>query len=161
MKIGKLFLGAAVLAMAGVVSAETLHQKREGEDGTDKKYLEVKEMKDASGGRIARVKGSMNQWGYVSYWMGIATPEGPSIIRIRVYNDGEPSAAYGVYKHGPDGQELLQKLTIPADAKKDAFVDIDIPVKNAKSEWGGVTLKKFEKNDKPGPWIDTVSVLLP
>ncbi len=160
MKLSKLMLGLAVLGLTTLGFAESVHQKAAGDRASDKKFLETKEMKGAESGKISRLKGEMPQWGYVSYWMGIATPAGKSIIRFRVYVDGTDVAAYGVYKHSTEGQELIKKLEIPKDAEKDTFVTIDIPV-DSKIEWGGVTFKKFEKNDKPGPWIDQVSVVLP
>lgn len=136
------------------------HQKIQGENPTkEKKHMEVKEIKGAEDGKVGRVKGSMNQWGFISYWMGIPTPDGKSKIRIRVYNDGQPTATYAVYIN-VDGQKFIKKIEIPAGAKKNAFVNIDIPIE-ADAEWSGIFLKKFEKNDKPSPWIDSISVIVP
>jgi len=39
-------------------------------------------------------------------------------------------------------------------------VNVDFPVK-ATDEWAGVIVKKADKSDKPSPWIDTVSAVLP
>lgn len=161
MKLFRMFTLAAAVLLASVAGAEQVHQKAAGEKAAgDKKLIEIKEIKGAESGKLARVKGEMNQWGYVSYWMGIPAPAGKSVIRLRIYVDKEPTAAFGVYTHSAEGQELVRKLELPADAKPDTFITVDIPV-DAKTEWGGVTLKKFEKSDKPGPWIDQVSVVLP
>ena len=161
MKHVKLIVIALALSLAIFANAEEeVHQKIQGETPTkEKKHMEVKEVKGAEDGKVGRVKGSMNQWGFVSYWMGIPTPDGKSKIRIRVYNDGTPTASYAVYI-SVDGQKFIKKIEIPADAKKNAFINIDIPVE-ADAEWSGIFLKKFEKNDKPSPWIDSISVLVP
>lgn len=146
----------AIFANAG----EEVHQKAQGEAPTkEKAKMEIKEVKGAEEGKIARVKGDMNQWGFVSYWLGIPTPDGKSTIRFRIYNDGQPTSTYAVYIN-VDGQKFIKKIEIPADAKANSFVNIDIPVE-ADAEWSGIFLKKFEKSDKPSPWIDSISVLVP
>jgi hypothetical protein len=160
MKTTKMIVTAIALSFAIFANAEEVHQKIQGENPTKgKEHIQVKAIKGADSGKVGRVKGSLNQWGFVSYWMGIPTPDGKSIIRIRVYNDGNPTATYAVYID-VDGQKFIKKLEIPANAKKDAFVNIDIPV-NVDAEWSGIFLKKFEKTDKPSPIIDTISVIVP
>lgn len=168
MKIAK-FLTATLscsLFLALSSPAETVHQKAAGDaalkgDGkTAKDVLEIKPSTEADNGKIVRVKGSVGQWDYVAYWLGIPVPTGDSILRFHIYNDESETASYNIYIKDASGQTMLGKLEIPSDAKKDAFVNVDFPVK-ATAEWSGVIVKKADKSDKPSPWIDTVSAVLP
>lgn len=150
---------AAIACM--VINAETVHQKLPGTSFTgQKKYVETKEVKGSTHGKVARVIGKMNQWGYVAYWFGIPAPEGESIVRFKIYVDKDPVAVYGVYVKTDGDQKFIKRLKLPKDAKPGTFVTIDIPVKSD-VEWSGMILKKFEKSDKPSPWIDTVSIVIP
>ena len=168
MKIQLLSLAALTLCFATAASAETVHQKANGDkafasagvSALDKKLVEVKDEAKADDGKITRIVGSTPQWGFVSYWFGIAAPAGKSTIRFHIYVDADPIADFGVYRLSPSGQEFLAKLKIPADAKPNTYVTVDVPV-DAKEDWSGVALKKMVASDKPGPWIDTVSVVLP
>ena len=76
MKTTKMIVTAIALSFAIFANAEEeVHQKVQGENSTKgKKHMEVKEVKGAEDGKVGRVKGSMSQWGFVSYWMGIPTP---------------------------------------------------------------------------------------
>ncbi|HPO90802.1 MAG TPA: hypothetical protein P5105_03590 [Victivallales bacterium] len=146
----------AIFANAG----NQVHQKVQAENPTNEKNkMEIKEVKGAEEGKVARVKGSMNQWGFVSYWLGIPTPDGKSTIRLRVFHDGNSPAIFAVYIN-LEGQKFIKKIEIPEDAENNTFVNIDIPVETD-AEWSGIFLKKFEKSDKPSPWIDSITVLLP
>lgn len=159
MKKTALLFIAAVSCM--VVNAEKIHQKLPGTSFTGKKELvESKQVKEATNGKVARMSGKMVQWGYVAYWFGIPAPEGKSIVRFKIYVDKTPVAAYGVYIKTENGQKFIKKLEIPEDAKPESFITIDVPVESD-VEWSGLILKKFEKSDKPGPWLDTVSIVLP
>lgn len=148
------------------VFAETVHQRADGDaalkgDGKSaKEVLETKTDADASSGKISRVKGTLGQWDYVAYWFGVKVPAGESVLRFHIYNDGSDTASYMIYVKDANGQNMLGKLEIPADAKKDAFINVDLPVK-ASEDWSGVVVKKADKTDKPSPWIDTVSAVLP
>lgn len=158
----------AMFVMAGMARAETIHQTINGDkiyasDGgsaVEKGKMEVKKVDGATSGEVARVKGDMNQWGYVTCWFGIPTPEGKSIARFRIYVDGQKTAKYMLYTAGKNGTNQVGELKVPADAKENTFVTVDVPI-DAKQEWSGLTIKKAEKSDLPSPWIDTVSVVLP
>lgn len=158
-------IASLVLFLAALSArAETVHQRLEGSaahkgDGGKAVTAGVMETKTFAGTEAARVTAAMNQWGYVTYWMGLTTPPGAAIIRITVFNTGEPSAVYAVYISG-GSKDPVGRITIPADAPKDAPVQIDIPVNLAK-EWSGITIKKFSPDNLPGPWIQSVSVVLP
>jgi hypothetical protein len=162
----KLLTLSCTLLFALSAFAETVHQKADGDsalkgDGqAAKDVLEVKPLTEADSGKIVRIKGTVGQWDYVAYWFGIQVPAGESTIRFRVYNDGADTASYIVYIQTPNGQDLLGKLEIPAAAQKNAFVNVDLPVKSSE-DWSGVLVKKADKTDKPSPWIDTVSAVLP
>ena len=168
----KLFVHVMVvmtaLAFAAAADAETVHQTLDGDkihtgDGgnaVEKGKMESKKVDGAEGGTVARVKGDMEQWGYVTAWFGVPTPAGGSVIRFRVWVDGEKPAKYMLYVRGKDAQSQVGELKIPADATKDTFVTVDVPVTSA-AEWSGLTIKKAEKSSLPSPWIDTVSVVLP
>lgn len=168
MKIPKPLLLALVCSVSFTLDtfAETVHQKAAGDaalkgDGkTAKEVLEVKPSAEAASGQVARVKGSLGQWDYVAYWFGLRVPAGDSILRFHIFNDGSDTASYMIYIKDASGQTMLGKLEIPADAPKNGFVNIDFPVK-ATDEWSGVIVKKADKSDKPSPWIDTVSAVLP
>jgi hypothetical protein len=161
---------AMALCLATVSFAETVHQKSEGANAyasgggagsaVEKKLMEVKTEEKADSGKIARVAGSVKQWGFVSYWFGIPTPAGKATLRFRIYVDDDAVADFGVYRVSKSGQDFLAKLKIPADAKPKTYVTVDVPV-DSKDEWSGITLKKMDNSDKPSPWIDTVSVVLP
>lgn len=158
-----LLASALLLALCLPISAETMHQTLKGTaaykgDGSDAVESGLMETKVVDNAKVARVKGSMNQWGYVTYWMGQRTPPGTATVRIRVYNTDEPLAGYAVYVSGGPN-EPYGKVAIPADAPANGFVDINIPVALAK-EWSGIVLKKITKDELPGPWIESVSVIL-
>jgi hypothetical protein len=146
--------------------ADTIFQTVRGEDASapgggtaaDKKLTETKDIE--GGAKVAHVVGSMNQWGYISFWFGQIVPAGKVVIRVNVYVDDTATAQYGVYADFKSGQALLKKLTIPADAKKGTIVAIDLPV-DQPEEWNGVLLKKFDSSTNPSPWIDSVSVVVP
>jgi hypothetical protein len=158
-------LAFCLLANANAYS-ETIHQTVRGEaaaapDGgtaLSKKLIETKSIPGAE--TVARLVGPAKQWAYVSFWFGIPAPAGKSVIRFKVYVDDTATADYGVYARLKTGQTFLAKLVVPADAKKNSFVDIDIPV-DSPAEWNGASLKKMDTSDKPSPWIDSVSVVLP
>jgi len=168
MKIAKFFVVALSCGVlfTHTAPAETVHQKAPGESALKgdgklaKDVLETKAVEGADSGKVVRAKGSLGQWDYVAYWFGIKVPAGDSVLRFRVYNDGDATASYAIYMRDENGQNMIGKLEIPADAAKDSFVNIDIPV-SATEEWSGVIVKKAEKTDKPSPWIDTISAVLP
>jgi hypothetical protein len=166
MRLKKSLVVVGVLGMALSGFAASVHQMVEGEgayvggqNAVKAGKMEVKEVEGASKGKVARVSGAMNQWGFVSYWFGLATPEGKSIIRFRVYVDETPTSTYGVYVSSKSGQKHIAKLKVPDDAKPGTFVDVDIPVEYDE-DWSGVAFKNFQNNDKPSLWIDTVSTLI-
>ncbi len=167
MKLRSLAIIAAVFAFTMNAYSETVHQTQKGEAGcldggksaVEGKVIETKELAGAESGKVARTLGSLSQWGFVSYWFGIPTPAGKATLRFRIYVDGE-SSSHSIYLYGENGQADLAPLNIPADAKQKSFVNIDIPVDSAK-EWSGIAVKKTEKSDKPGPWIDSIKVILP
>lgn len=168
MKIAKFLIIAASCGLLLTFNslAETVHQKAPGDsalkgDGKSAKdVLETNTVAGADSGKVVRAKGSLGQWDYVAYWFGIKVPAGDSVLRFRVYNDGSATASYAIYMRDANGQNMVGKLEIPANAAKDSFVDIDLPV-TASEDWSGVIVKKAEKSDKPSPWIDTVSAILP
>jgi hypothetical protein len=158
----------ALLTLGPVALAERVHQSLPGEkasagDGSsalDKKLIEVKADKGATSGKVARVVGSVGQWGFVTYWFGVPAPEGKSILRLRVLvEDGAGEFAVYIRPAG-GGQQMIGKIAPPADARPGSFVDIDLAI-DAKGEWSGAVIKKMAKDDKPGPWIDTISVVTP
>ncbi len=165
MKMRNLAIFAAVMSFALIGYGETVHQTQKGEgaclDGgksaIEGKVVEIKSVGES--GKVARTLGSLAQWGYVSYWFGIPAPAGKAILRFKIYVEGETSA-HSIYIYGENGQVDLAPLKIPADAKQNTFVTVDIPVDYAK-EWSGIAVKKTEKSDKPSPWINSISVVLP
>ncbi len=160
---------AVIISTAALLTplhADTVFQTVRGENASapsggtaaDKKLTETKDIE--GGTKVARVLGSTSQWGYISFWFGQMVPAGKVVIRFNVYVDDTPTAEYGVYAHLKSGQTLLNKLTIPADAKKGSIISVDLPV-DQPAEWNGILLKKMENSDKPSPWIDSVSVVVP
>jgi hypothetical protein len=151
---------------SGNIYSETVHQTAtiesalsgEGAKATDKKLIETKDL--SSGEKIGRCVGSMPQWGFVNFWFGIPVPAGKATLRLKVYVDDTEPGSYALYVTQPGGDPLIKKLEIPADAKKNAFVTIDVPVDVAK-EWNGLALKKIAASDKPGPWIESIQAVLP
>ena len=167
----KIKIAATVIASLSLVAsafAETSYQSAEGEaaytpeggNAIEKGLLEVKSVGEASGGKVVRVKGDMQQWGFVSYWFGAQVPAGKATLRFRVYVDGQQASEFGVYIIAGSEQSQAGKLGVPADAKQGSFIDVDIPV-DMKGEWSGVAVKKIEESSAPSPWIDSVSVILP
>lgn len=162
-------LAVAMLILGGVALAESVHQSMpgtklytgDGGNAVAKGQMETKKVEGAENGEVARVKGKMTQWGFVTCWFGIPAPEGKVIVRVRVYNEaGVKTAKYMLYTNGKAGQSGVGELKLPADAKENTFVNVDVPV-NSKDEWSGLVIKKAEKNDLPSPWIDSVSVVIP
>ncbi|MFA4943922.1 MAG: hypothetical protein WC789_04395 [Lentisphaeria bacterium] len=169
MRTGKaLMVAAVVVFLGGVALAGRVHQSLPGDklytgDGGNavaKGQMETSKVEGAESGQVARIKGNLPQWGYVTCWFGIPAPQGSSLVRLRIYVDGQKPAKCFLYTSGKDGQNLVGELKVPADAKAGIFVAVDVPV-TAKEEWSGLIIKKAEKSDLPGPWIDTVSVVLP
>jgi len=146
--------------------SDTVFQTVRGEDATsdaggkalDKKEIETKAVPNA--GNVARLPGSQAQWGYVSFWFGLPAPAGKVTIRFKVYVDDTDTAVYGAYIRLKSGSVLINKLVIPPDAKKDSFVEVDLPVTETE-DWNGLTLKKMDASTKPSPWIDSVSIVQP
>ncbi len=169
MNINKSLLTLAILvAFCSVSLAETVHQTSSGDnlytgDGgnaVEKGKMEAKKVDGCEAEKIARITGKMSQWGFVTSWFGLPTPAGKAIIRIRMYVDDQPVAKYGLYIANKSGQKHIGLLKIPADAKPNTFVSIDVPA-NATEEWSGLTIKKMDKSENPSPWLDTISVVLP
>ncbi len=156
--VSSLFLASCLFA-----SAATVHQTATGSsaykgDGSSALESGLMESKVVENAKVARIKGDMSQWGYVTYWMGRRTPAGTATVRIRIYNTAEPVAGYALYLSGGPNDAYGQ-LTVPAGTAPDTFVDVDIPVALAK-EWSGIVIKKTTKDALPGPWIESVTVLL-
>ena len=157
---------ALSLTVMGDLRAETVHQSLagaaaktgSGEDAAAKNAVETKTL--PTGEKVTRVAASNPQWGYVNYWFGLPSPAGPVILRVKAYVDGDETAPYAFYIKRDGAEPLVQKLEIPATAKKDSFVTIDIPV-DLNTEWNGIALKKIAASDKPGPWIESISVVKP
>ncbi len=165
MNIRSIITLLAAFAMSTVATYAGIHQSTEGENAyssaggsaLDAKLIETR---DVAGATVARVPGSMNQWGFVNYWMGIPTPAGASTIRLRLYNDGSAAAKYILYISVNGSQKMLKPIVLPADAAVDSFIDVDVDVQ-ADGEWSGIILKKADASTNPGPWIDSISVVLP
>jgi hypothetical protein len=163
-------LALAMAAGAAPTTNETVHQKLSGDqlhtgDGAKaiaKGVMEAKKVNGAEsdGGQVARFKGDMPQWGFVTAWFGVPAPAGKSVVRLRVYVDDQKTARCMLYTRDKSGQSGIGVLKVPADAKPNTFVSVDVPV-TAAGEWSGLTIKKADKSDLPGPWIDTVSIVLP
>ena len=157
---------ALSLTVMGDLRADTVHQSLagsaaktgSGEDAVAKNAVETKSL--PSGEKVARLAGSNPQWGYVNYWFGLPAPAGPVILRVKAYVDDAETAQYAFYIKRDGAEPLVQKLEIPSTAKKDSFVTIDIPV-DLNTEWNGIALKKIAASDKPGPWIESISVVKP
>ncbi len=167
----RIIAALAILCMASVSAySETIHQTVQGEaayaPGGDsgsaftKGLIDVKDVPDAEGGKVGRLKSTAGKWSYISYWFGIAAPAGKSIIRFRIYVDGTDTAGLAVYSQVKSGQNMLAQLVIPSDAKPGTFVNVDVPCA-ATEDLSGVTIKKTDTSARPGPWIDSVSVVLP
>jgi hypothetical protein len=167
MKIVSSIIIASVFCLLANVSAysETPPQTVGGEtaigpNGGTALEAKVIEVKSLPGNvKVARVVGSEHLWGFVNYWFKNSAPAGQSIVRVRVYVDNTAAAHYGIYVHAL-GDVLQGKLFIPASTKKNTFIDVDVPVESPK-EWNGVSLKKMETSNKPSPWIDSVSLVMP
>lgn len=150
----------------GSIRAESVHQSlagvaartSSGEEAVAKKAVETKEL--PSGEKIVRLTGATPQWGFVNYWFGIPSPAGPVVLRVNVYVDESETAPYAFYIKREGAEPLVEKLEIPANAARNGFVTIDIPVDLA-TEWNGLALKKIAASDKPGPWIESISVVKP
>ena len=161
----QIILVASAFLLAGSLSwADTVHQRVSGSsahkgDGSKAVVSGVMETKIAAKAEVARVTAAMNQWGYVNYWMGLKTPPGAAIIRVCVYNTGEPAADYAIYIAGAS-KDPIGKLVIPRDAPLNSLVDVDVSV-DLPQEWSGIILKKFSADTLPSPWIESVSVILP
>lgn len=157
-----------VLAATAFAFSEKLHQSLpaksfrtgDGKDAVEKGVAETREVKDAESKVVTRVKGDMNQWGYVTAWFGVPTPAGKSTVRLRIYVSEEPTAKYMTYINTAKGQVTLGELKVPGDAKPETFIDVDVPV-DASTEWSGFTLKKADTSKLPSPWLDTLRVILP
>ena len=165
--VNSIILALAIGLLTNVnVYSETIHQTVQGDaalspDGAkalDKKLIETKTI--PSNGNVVRLVGSLPQWGYVTYWFGLSAPAGKVNVRFKVYVDDSTPADFAVYVRLKSGQTNVGQLTIPTDAKKNSFVDIDVPVVESE-EWNGLSLKKTAPSDKPSPWISSVSVVLP
>jgi hypothetical protein len=159
---------SAIVALAAVTRAETVHQTiggdkiyaNDGGNAVAKGKMEAKKVDGATSDQVARIKGDMKQWGYVSCWFGLPSPQGKSTVRLRIYVDDPKVAKCMLYTVNKSGQNGIGVLKIPADAKQGTFVNVDVPVETD-AEWNGLTIKKAEDSALPGPWIDTVSVVLP
>lgn len=170
MKITNPVIAALVFSLITSLNAhsETIHQTIQGENATSsngstalsQNIIEVNDVASADGGKVGRLKGSIKQWGFASYWFGIPAPAGNVTVRFKIYVDGTDTTTIGIYTNLKSGQNFVTKLQIPADAKKGSFVTVDVPI-SATEEWSGLTLKKFTSDDKPGPWIDSISTVLP
>jgi hypothetical protein len=158
-------LAFCLLANANAYS-ETIFQTVPGEAATtsdgakalDKKLIELKSI--PGDGNVARIPGSMTQWGYVNFWFGLPAPAGSVVVRFKVYVDDTTTASYGIYIRVKNESVLITKLAIPADAKKNAFVNVDVPVTQSE-EWNGLSLKKMDASTNPSPWIESVSIVQP
>jgi hypothetical protein len=167
MKIANSIIVALVFCLLtnGNAFSETVHQTvqgasaytGDGKKALDAKVIEVKITPDNV--TVARVAGSVSQWGFVNFWFGQATPAGKVVLRFRIWVDDSTPADYGVYIHSL-GDALQGKIAIPTDAKKNSFVYVEVPIDSPK-EWNGLSLKKLDSSPNPSPWIDTVSVILP
>jgi len=165
MKVGYTLTLLTAFAMSCVGAFAGVHQTTEGENAysaaggsaLDAKLIETK---DVAGATVARVPGSMNQWGFVNYWIGIPAPAGKSTIRLRIYNEAGVTAKYILYISVGGSQKMLKPIALPADAAVDSFVVVDVDVQ-AEAEWSGIILKKADASTNPSPWIDSISVVLP
>ncbi len=161
----KMFQMLALMAVVGMtawaMAEDTVHQKLPAERAQVKKdKVEFKKIEGSNSPQVMRMTPDMGQWDMATYWMGLSTPEGKSIIRLRVYNDGGETATFALYRNSKEGHVLIKKIEIPADAPKDAFINLDFPVES-NTEWNGIIVKKFVKTAAPSIWIDEVSVLIP
>lgn len=167
MKITNTIIAALTLSLlaSGTARSETIHQTAQGEvartsggaDAAAQKLIEIRDL--PSGEKVARLAGSTPQWGFVNYWFGLPSPAGESTLRVKVWVGEEETGSYAFYIKKEGGDPIVKKLEIPADAPKASFVTIEIPV-DMPQEWNGLALKKIAASDKPGPWIDSISVVL-
>ena len=166
-KINSLIGAIAVCLLANAnIYAETIHQTVKGEaaytgeggSALTKKQIEVKNVPDK--GTVARVVGSLNQWGYVNFWFGLPVPAGKSVLRFKVYVEDGDTAEYAIYISNSAGDPIVTKLIIPADAPKNSVVTVDVPV-DVPAEWGGFAFKKMVTDNKPSIWIESISAVLP
>jgi len=154
------------LLALGSVYSESVHQTLAGDaaktsggqDAIAAKLVETKTL--PSGEKIARLVGTTPQWGFVNYWFGLPSPNGAVTIRTKVYVDETEPGSFAFYIKSGGGEPQVKKLEIPAGAAKNSFVTIDIPVE-ATEEWNGLALKKIAASDKPGPWIESISIVKP
>jgi hypothetical protein len=157
---------AVCLLVNDTASAETVHQTVPGEaamtaggaKALDKKQIEVKNLPEV--GNVARVVGTMSQWGFVNFWFGLPAPAGKVIVRFKIYVEDGETASYAAYIKKEGSEPLVHKLQIPADAPKNTVVTVDIPV-DLPNEWNGLALKKIVASDKPSAWIQSVSIVVP
>jgi hypothetical protein len=167
MKIaGSMILALAIFLLPNShVYAETVYQTVEGVavnagDG----LVETMTTPAAAGGsRVLRIKGSMPQWGAVSFRYTPPVPTGKIVVRFKVYIDGTGTANYALYIVAPTGHDYeVGRFQIPTDAKikRHSFVDVDVPI-NATAAWSELLLKKAEGSDAPSPWIGSISIILP
>ncbi|MDR0534499.1 MAG: hypothetical protein LBH01_11150 [Verrucomicrobiales bacterium] len=163
---GAMVAAASLLFLINTSQAETLHQSLNGSDartGDNGKAVEKKvmETKTTPDGEAARMVGSVNQWGFVNYWFGLPTPAGKAVVRLKLYvDDPDLTNGYALYIKREGQDPLVSRFKLPADAKKDSSVIVDVPV-DVPAEWNCVTLKKILANDKPSYWIESISVVLP
>jgi hypothetical protein len=161
MKISRIFAVTTAFALSmNAYAGETLLQTVNGDKTEQGDRLEVKAEPKANSGKIARVHADLPQWGAVIYLLEKPIPAGKSIIRFRIYVDGQDTAKYSAYTLVNGDDVNIGLIPIPADAKTGSFINADVPV-DSQTEWNGVFIKKVEKTDKPGPWIDTISVVKP
>lgn len=166
----RLAMTAMILMAVTVLKAEKIHQKINGDAAVLQNQssavasgaMEVKEVKDGDRTvKVARPSGKVEQWGFVSYWMGLATPAGKAILRIRIFVDDDDPAHFSVYKISATGaHEGVKPIRIPDDAKTGSFISLDISLESAEN-WSGLALKKTEMTANPGPWIESITVVLP
>lgn len=167
MKISITILASLALCLvaSGTARSESIHQTAQGEvartsggaDAAAQKLIEIKDL--PSGEKVARLAGSTPQWGFVNYWFGLPTPAGQTTLRVKVWVGDEETGSYAFYIKKEGSEPIVKKFEIPADAPKGSFVTIEIPV-DMPQEWNGLALKKIAASDKPGPWIDSISVVL-
>ncbi|WP_269542619.1 hypothetical protein [Cerasicoccus fimbriatus] len=152
----------SLLASLSIATAN-VHQSASGSQAysgsNNAVTAEKMETESFDGNTCARVTASMPRWGYVTYWMGIPTPAGTSIIKFRLYNSGEETTTYSVYLDSNGKHEPLGELTIPADTPANSFVDVELSV-YSDTKWSGITLKRTGESNGPSPWIQKVSVIL-
>lgn len=159
----KILLVASILFTAVSFSVAGVHQRADGSaaysNGKNALSSGKVEVKAFGGLECARVTSKMTQWGFVTYWMGIPTPTGSSVIRFKLYNAEGSTAKYLVYVRYGEGADMVGKLAIPAGTAVGKYVTVDIPVESA-GDWSGIVVKKADTSENPSPWIQSVSVVL-